>query len=384
MRKENTPFDHTMYMPVLRCKDAEKKALAELDFAVRGKMTPLIEVPRALRVKNANPKKPDKLLARDDPRVPMVLDQLLRKVSLSMKQAWHSRQLLLDLQHLHPEWRTPDGLHPVTACWNYASEDSLFPPNPIPVVTLSSDFEFCQAVKGVLEIDNVGIGIRVNREQLGDSNLQSHLMAMLQKFALSPTQVDLIADFGLVEKDELRLAWICSRIPWIQKWRTYSCISGSFRKDLAGLDVGEYEFERWEWQSYRDQISGGDSLQRVPTYGDYATQCAAYAEPVDGPRPSASLRYTADEKFIVVRGRALHLGAKYLQYPANAMSLCSRPEFRTITSCAGDDYIADKAANMIEIERTGKGTGNPQTWIQASLNRHWTVAAHQISTLFAP
>ena len=382
MHLENKSLDHKPYMPILRCKEAEKKALTELDVPIRDRMTPLIEVPRALYVKTPDGKNRE-LLTRDDPRVPYVLDDWLRKTALDIQKAWYDRHSLLDLQHLHPEWRTPSGMHPVTACWNYANEHSLFPPNPVPIVTLSSDSDFCQAVQGVLRIENVGIGMRITREQLNDSNFQTHLAERLLQFQLSPAQVDLIVDFGIVGKDELDLAWMCSRVPWIQDWRTYSCIGGSFPKNLIGLSVGEHEFPRWEWRAYRNQITDGVALPRIPIFGDYATQYAEYCEPVPGARPSASIRYTAEDNFIVVKGQALHLGTRHLQYPANAMSLCSRPEFRTIATCAGDDYIEDKANRMLEIEQTGKGTGIPKTWLQASLNRHWTATGTQISELFA-
>lgn len=86
-----------------------------------------------------------------------------------------------------------------------------------------------------------------------------------------------------------------------------------------------------------------------------------------------------------MRGQSIRVGAKSLQYPANAELLRGHQEFRSLLEqekCAGDDYIEDRANCMLEIEEKGEGMGNSTTWLQASLNRHWSLTTKQLSTLF--
>jgi hypothetical protein len=102
---------------------------------------------------------------------------------------------------------------------------------------------------------------------------------------------------------------------------------------------------------------------------------------------TASIRYTTGLKFVVMRGQSIKSGAKSMQYPANAELLRGHEEFRALLEeerCAGDDYIEDRATRMLEIEGNGEGMGNSTTWLQASLNRHWSpteTAFHPVRVL---
>lgn len=382
------PFDHTHYLAVLRCKEAEKNALLELAWAARSGMTPLIEIPRSLSVKgekNDQKGRPQRvLLDRSDPRAPFVLDALLKKTATDIKTVWSERPIFLDLQHLFAEWRLPDGGHPVASMWNYARENSLFPPHPIPVVTLQSDNAFRTAIRDILSVDNVGFALRIRREELESSQLLAKIQAVLTQLETQPEKVDLMVDFGCVAENGMSLAWVCARLPLIERWRTFSCIGSSFPKDLVGMEKGQNELKRHEWVSYQKFIEAGEAekVARIPTYGDYATQYGDYLEPKICPNVSASIRYTTDKNFVVMRGGSLLQGTKGLQYPANALVLCGHEEFGSLVQCAGDAYIADRADKMLEIEEKGKGMGTPTTWLQASLNRHWSLTTKQLSTLF--
>lgn len=64
------------------------------------------------------------------------------------------------------------------------------------------------------------------------------------------------------------------------------------------------------------------------------------------------------------------------QWPANAMLLCERPEFCGADFSAGDSYIASRA-------QMGASTGNPSTWLAASVNHHMTFVVRQMANLAA-
>lgn len=384
-----SPFDHRHYVAVLRCKQAEKGALKQLPESVRTSMTPLIEIPRTLNIQSEETDtsgKPKRLiLQRGDERVPYILDAVLRKTTADIKVVWGDRPIWLDLQHLFPEWRLPDGRHPVEVIWNYARADLLFPPDPVPVVTLRSDAAFLHAVRTILEQDNVGVVLRLHLDDLEQIQLTTRITNLLSQLELTPARADLVVDFGSMGESGLLIEWMCSQIPYIEQWRTFSCVGSSFPENLIGMPLGQNEFPRHEWNSFSALIQSEKSLPRTPAFGDYGPQYGSYVEPIPNASPTASIRYTTPLKFVVMKGQSTKVGAKSMQYPANAELLRGHEEFRSLLEqdkCAGDDYIEDRADRMLEIEEKGKGTGNSTTWLQASLNRHWSLTTKQLSTLF--
>jgi hypothetical protein len=76
-----------------------------------------------------------------------------------------------------------------------------------------------------------------------------------------------------------------------------------------------------------------------------------------------------------MRGESLRKGQKYEQYPDLAQLLCARKEFSGENFSSGDKYIFDIGHRNI------KGTGSPQTFISAGINRHISYVLHQLSNL---
>lgn len=107
------------------------------------------------------------------------------------------------------------------------------------------------------------------------------------------------------------------------------------------------------------------------------TYDAAYREPPSFCNPSASLRYTADDCWVVMRGEGImnDSGPGRRGYLGNAMLLVERSEFGGVEFSAGDSYIET-------MSRQDRKTGSPETWIRAAINHHLTFTARQISTLF--
>ncbi len=365
-------FKHNHYVPHLRCKQAELEALAALTESVKDSLTPLIEMPS---------KEFDPL----DPGTPARIDERFKHFAGMMKSSWSERHLFLDLGYLHPSVRGLGGLHPITVMWREATSESFFPPSPIPVVSPDRDVAYKEAVRAVIQGTGVGICLRLGSEHLYLTNLEQVINELLAFYELSPDEVDLIFDFGLIDEDGFMLSDLLDNLPYVLNWRTLTCAGGSFPQDLQGFTVGEHEHPRWEWQHYRDQVGNGSTLPRIPTFGDYTIQHPVYIEPVDNARPSASIRYTAQEHTVIMRGESLFKddGAKHKQYPAEALMLCEREEFCGAEFSAGDAYIYDKAVRMEAILAREKGdTGGPKQWLYAGINHHLTLVTQQISNLF--
>src|SRR5439155_24925482 len=135
------------------------------------------------------------------------------------------------------------------------------------------------------------------------------------------------------------LTAILSLVPKIAKWRSLTVASGAFPKDLTGLSVGQHELSRLEWVSWFTS-SKNHGLPRTPTFGDYAMIHPCLPKPIPGVNISASIRYTAWDYWVVMRGEGLRNpgGSGHAQYPANAELLTIRPEFCGAWFSAGDRY----------------------------------------------
>ena len=98
---------------------------------------------------------------------------------------------------------------------------------------------------------------------------------------------------------------------------------------------------------------------------------------VPGANTSASIRYTNDQKWEIMRGEGLRnqKGAGHKQYPAHAQLMIKESFFKGADYSFGDAYIAERASPDNE------NSGSPTTWITAGINHHLTLVARQISKL---
>jgi hypothetical protein len=91
---------------------------------------------------------------------------------------------------------------------------------------------------------------------------------------------------------------------------------------------------------------------------------------------SASIRYTSDDYWVIMRGEGVlnDDGPGYDGYLGNAMLLVERDEFCGADFSAGDQYIQ-------HMSMQSDKPGSAQTWIRAAINHHITFTARQIASL---
>jgi hypothetical protein len=90
-------------------------------------------------------------------------------------------------------------------------------------------------------------------------------------------------------------------------------------------------------------------------------------------RVSASIRYTCDDYWLIVRGKWLRKFG-FGQYHNMCANLIRRPEYSGAAFCWGDNYINDCAIQSV-------GTGSATTWRKVGNNHHFHKVIAQISSL---
>jgi len=323
-------FDHTHYVPILRWKAGEKRALRALPPKDKARMTPLIEWSR-----------PGDVAPEEDREKPTPEPRALAQDVL---KHWGPRPFFWD-----PRWFCVGNLggDPLTL-GRYAVELRDGGLRPIPVLRLND----------VVEPD-----------------LPDRLAQFLVAMALSPGAVHLIADFEMYYR-QVDVAELCARLPDVVRYLTFTVAAGSFPVDLREFKGPQvFYLPREEWLRWREQIE--EQLARRPTFGDYVTIHPVLTSAKRGLNPSATIRYTTEEHWLVMKGEGLHNedGPGYEQYASNAALLMKRRDYRGPEFSAGDRYIEDVAI-------LSSGPGSPTTWVQAGVNHHITFVLRQIRDLF--
>lgn len=362
-------FDHNHYVPIMRWKRGEYIALRRLVDQEQSRITPLAEIP------------PERDSGSE--KRALSLNTRLDRTAEQIEENWGDRYLFIDLGLLDANLRATGNRHPVTVLFEAARKRGS---QLIPVTALDRNAAYQRSVAEIILADKRGACIRLFDRDIANPGLIKQLRELLVFLNLEAESTDILLDFLVVQNAPLTYPAALNRLPDLYSWRTVTIAGGSFPVDLSGLSVGEHLLPRLEWQKWRKLVTKQLPSLRLPTFGDYTTQHPVYRLHLLPPgriNYSASIRYTTDEHWLVMRGEGVFNddSAGFAQFPANAILLRDRPEFCKRDYSYGDNYIYEKAS---QLEATGrvKKPGNAETWLRAGVNHHMTFVVHQIANLF--
>jgi hypothetical protein len=376
-------FGPKHYVPILRWKQGERLALRDLRKGDRDWLTPLIEIPRKMfeapkeqedQGADAPEEKPEEepvLFPKAEGQRPDP-GQVLLVATKGILGAWHYSRFFLDLCHVDGHVPQIQARHPLAFIAEEARRIKLL---LVPVTGLSRRGEYQKAVAQVAAIDGRGVCLRVAYDEVLRSTFSAGLADRLRKLSLEAADVDLLLDFQEFDPEKPSIRAVLDHIPHLNAWRTLTVASGAFPKDLQQYkDPGRHTIPRNDWLVWRQLAK--QRLKREPSFSDYTVQYGRYEEPPDRSNPSASIRYTRPEEWVVMRGEGIYNkgGPGPAQWPANATLLRESKDFYSAYFSKGDEYIARMSGGA-------DGNGNARTWISAGINHHMTVVSRQIASL---
>lgn len=352
-------FDYLHYVPILRWKRAEKRALEYLSTEHKEWITPLIEL------------LPFKFGTGDRQTV----TKCLIEIANDLNQAWGYRVIFVDMFHTYASNFSTISSPALIELFNYTFDRNL---NLIPVTGLNRDRSFQTAVANVAHQYDSGICLRLNLSDIDDLNFPKNLEILLSTLKVEPKHTDLVIDYGLFDESAPSYDVLTNLIPDILSWNTLTMVSGAFPRYLDNFRPGIHNIRRDDWLFWLNQVNNGNNLTRKPSYGDYTIQHPIYSEPPTLPNVSASIRYTSESNWVIMRGEGLRNadGPGFSQYPANALLLTGQSEFCGTNFSYGDSYIFEKSRDL----DTNK-TGTPETWLRAGINHHIVYVVNQLSNL---
>jgi len=360
-------FNHKHYVPVLKGRAGEYGALQCVPAESRRNLTPLLELPPIpWDFRTGGPAR--------------TIEKHLKKVTQRIERAWGpEKNLFLDFQWISENERMNDGEHPVRYVFRSARARRLC---LIPVVGLLTGEDFLNACAEVIRQDRLGVCIRVQQEDFVDfAELESELRRVLDVLQASAEDADLLLDLKAITSEARRLSppsvvGLINRIPNLPRWRTFTMAATSFPENLIGLPPSDCSIvPRLEWNLWHDVFRSRSALSRMPTFGDYAI---SHPEPPEVDprimRPSASVRYTINTSWLVLKARNLR-DHGYEQFHDICRELVQRTEYCGRGFSWGDWYIDDCAQELV-------GAGNLTTWRKVGTSHHLAFVLYQLASLF--
>lgn len=365
------------YIPILRWRPAERKALEQLFKEDKENITPLIEF---VMPGPSTKKQGDEIVITKTPKEK--LSEVLLDVEKDLLNSWRQDAIFVDVHLLDSDVRAAS-LRQILSASTNLNLFSVPVTYIIPVTSTDADMATRAVAIDYAKSSGHGICIRIDKSHLEEKDISLHIANFISNSDLSIENVDLLIDLGAIDQSTVMedIAKKIIQIPNLVKWRSLIVSGGVFPKDLTKFTPGKvHELERLDLKfwNYIQKIT----LPRIPLFSDYTIQCPSY-EQVNA-IGSASVRYTDDEKWWIFRGKkpgvinpkTKEKGPGREQYIDHAKTLTGKSFSKFYK---GSDYSFGDVEIARIADPNNKKPGSPATWLTIGINHHITLVARQIA-----
>ena len=168
------------------------------------------------------------------------------------------------------------------------------------------------------------------------------------------------------------------------KWRTFTLSACGFPSSMGGVQRNSYELvERVDWVAWRESLYQlRRRIPRLPDFSDCAIQHTSGVEGFDPRfmRPAASIRYTWEDAWLLIKGESARSVPTSSQFPVLATTLVYgylQAYFYQAGHCSGCASIQDCADG-------GPRHGSAEVWRRYGTIHHITRAVEGLSALSWP
>ena len=151
------------YIPCLRWKQGEYRAIADLSSIARGTIVPLIDVPEiGFDFETGENKKS--------------VDDHLKQFAKRVTDNWGKSLCFIDMHLINKAERMITGEHPVTFIFNDLRKKGA---RAIPVMAISQDSQWHDAIQQVANQDNRGFSLRISLRRCSKSQVREFIIQEL-------------------------------------------------------------------------------------------------------------------------------------------------------------------------------------------------------------
>lgn len=372
-------FNSKHYVPVLKWKRAEQRALAELKSESKHFMTPFIQLvmPKA-KVKKVDGKV---VVKSSDEEFEEILSRFKTDASSipsAIVESWGKDPIFIDFSLLYTEPLKVESSRVIL------EKSKLLGAKFVPVLNISDSENLRREIASLAKKNGNGLCLRLVYSDMSDiQKMSKDINLFLEQCGLDIGSIDLIVDIqnACEDRDRYNHHFLLGQeIPHLLDWRTFTFASGAFPVDLTGFKIDEENLiPRLDWLNWKNQFDK-KGLIRIPSFADYTIQHPIYKESSQFFPPTTSIKYTTENDWVLAKGRK----QKYELYLSNARALASDDCFMGEGFSKGDEYISEKAKHFEECQKDHsikKKTGNSELWIRAGINHHLEYTVFQISNL---
>lgn len=362
-------FDHTRYVPCLRWNQGEYQAVLLLKNQTKEMLTPLIEVSE--REWDFELEKPKK-----------TLEDHIAQFAKRIKEKWGDAYCFIDTnpEIYNNDLILEDGTHPIKFIFNDIIKKKI---NGVPVTGVSRSDSYNNAVKDILDQNDLGICFRVKITECTKSDFKTKIDTLIEKYKMEAEKIDIILDlecpdFPSIEGFSKAIINVLNKFPYYTSWKTFTILGTSIPKSMADVKKGIDYKPRNEWILYKSLIGLlNKQNMRLPSFGDYTIN---HPNLVKGNmkffKKSAKVIYAIDDQWCFNKGDLVERKPDFFQFHDLCLKIVKLPYYMGKTFSEGSRYIYD-CANKKESH------GNLTTWKKVGTNHHIEKVVYDIANFFS-
>lgn len=352
MSKEFLP-----YMPILKLKKAELRALSKLRNGNISMINPLIQI----------------LPTSENQIGVMNLDLLDYSLSLILNYSTMTK-IYLDFSMICDK-----NFNKAIECISYKKTIGE-KCDIIPVINGKDFIESSLSTQSVSFLNERGLCLRVDYENFINLGWWTDLRNSITKKILNTGKIYILIDFKNLNNNALEIVNLLKNKEIVNGWKSLYIAMGAFPQTFKELPYGESIIDRRDYSFWRNIYGSVSNIG----YADYTVQYPYFKPSVPGyMNPTISVSYTGEEVFHIFKGYPKNsklVEKPLLQYFAHAILLTSTSYFKGREYAYGDEYIQEKA--NLYTKGNQSNTGNFTDWLAASINHHITLTIDQITHIY--
>jgi hypothetical protein len=339
------------YVAILKWREAEARTLFALGQDVKQKVLPLLELvpPDAQKVATLRG------------RAEYIESEIARIAGTRGKAPF-----LLDASWIEGD----TGIHPLQIAWYRAKSLRL---HMIPVVSTRQQGYPLAAARNAHREMKHGVCLRECADTFQSPTFSDCLRRTIAEIDAKPADVDLVLDLGFVVEDPFAMRSIVAaieRMRDLEALRSFTLAGSSMPKNLSHLaERTVHRIARAEWFLWKEVCDSLSKGTRAPGFGDFGIVHPTMTR--GGRLGVATVRYTVDNEYVVVRGRQLE-GNGYGEYVHVARDLLRLNEYCGAHFSRGDEFVRECAAGTCD-------PGDQGRWIEVGLSHHLTFVVRQLA-----
>jgi hypothetical protein len=367
------------YVPILKWKAAEMRALEHLRVEQKDLISPVLEIvlPSAKRIKN-DTRTPDE---KHQSRVDKFINERLPEIPSQIQKSMATRPVYVDFTWLYPT-SVKD-----LALARLIPDSKKLGLNIIPVINLDDDVRYIQDVYKAIAIHDLRLCIKINKIDMQDvAALNEKLNNVVIASVLNRVDIDLIVDTKFIDDDSIHELILknTQQIDRLQEWGELIFANGSYPTDLTNFKPqNDNHAPRHDWTRWKNYIEQAN-YTRLPVFSDYTIRHPIYNEETTQLTPSCSIKYTLDDNWYILKG----LKYKFFYFIVYAYALANDEDvFYGKEYSYGDEFIFKKSElyeKYMEKHNRGaktSGSGTSEDWIMSGINHHIAVVLKQLAAL---